>query len=170
MDLLPPLHFAQLATSLVTLNLAGNKLARHGLSDTSLQMDPEQHLFCPWLLETLSIADNRLHSLPAGLFGQLGNLQSLDLSSNPLSEMDAATIQAIGGIATLISLALADCRLASLSHGLLDGLTQLETLDLSGNPFTMIDPRLRSAPSITSLVFDRSYQLFFPSILNFSVH
>ena len=171
MDLLPPFHFAPLATCLVTLNLAGNKLTRSGLSDTSLQMDPEQHLSRPWVLETLSLADNRLHSLPADIFGQLGKLQSLDLSSNPLSEMEAATIQAIGVIASLTSLSLADCRLASLSHGLLDGLTQLETLDLSGNPLTMIDPRLRSAPSITSLIFDRSYKcLFHPSILNFSVH
>ena len=36
-----------------------------------------------------------------------------------------------------------------------DGLTQLESLDLSGNPFTTVDPRLRSAPSLTSLVLDR---------------
>ena len=157
--LLPPLQLAHLASSLVNLNLAGNKLARSGLSDDSLQMDPVQHLSRPWVLETLSLADNRLHSLPADIFGQLGSLQSLDLSSNPLSEMDAATIQAIGGIASLLSLSLADCRLASLSHGLLDGLIQLETLDLSGNPLTMVDPRLRSAPSITSLVLDRSYIL-----------
>ena len=157
--LLPPLQLAHLASSLVNLNLAGNKLARSGLSDDSLQMDPVQHLSRPWILETLSLADNRLHSLPADIFGQLGSLQSLDLSSNPLSEMDAATIQAIGGIASLLSLSLADCRLASLSHGLLDGLIQLETLDLSGNPLTMIDPRLRSAPSITSLVLDRSYKI-----------
>ena len=157
--LLPPLQLAHLASSLVNLNLAGNKLARSGLSDDSLQMDPVQHLSRPWILETLSLADNRLHSLPADIFGQLGSLQILDLSSNPLSEMDAATIQAIGGIASLLSLSLADCRLASLSHGLLDGLIQLETLDLSGNPLTMVDPRLRSAPSITSLVLDRSYIL-----------
>ena len=132
---LPPLHFADLAASLLNLNLAGNNLAMEGLSDTSLQMDPEQHLSQAWSLETLSLADNRLHSLPADIFGQLGGLQNLDLSSNPLSEMDAATIQAIGGIASLVSLSLADCRLASLSHGLLDGLTQLESFDLSGNPF-----------------------------------
>ena len=158
LTLLPPLHFAQLAASLLNLNLAGNKLAVKGLSDTSLQMDPEQHLTQPWMLETLSLADNRLHSLPADIFGQLGRLQSLDLSSNPLSEMDAATIQAIGGIPSLLSLSLAHCRLASLSHGLLDGLTQLENLDLSENPFTIVDPRLRSAPSITSLALDRSYK------------
>ena len=132
---LPPLHFADLAASLLNLNLAGNNLAMEGLSDTSLQMDPEQHLSQAWSLETLSLADNRLHSLPADIFGQLGGLQNLDLSSNPLSEMDAATIQAIGGIASLVSLSLADCRLASLSYGLLDGLTQLESFDLSGNPF-----------------------------------
>ena len=163
LTLLPPLHFAQLAASLLNLNLAGNKLAVKGLSDASLQMDPEQHLTQPWMLETLSLADNRLHSLPADIFGQLGRLQSLDLSSNPLSEMDAATIQAIGGIASLLSLSLAHCRLASLSHGLLDGLTQLEKLDLSENPFTIVDPRLRSAPSITSLVLDRSYKTLLPN-------
>ena len=163
--LLPPLHFAHLAASLITLNLAGNKLAVKGLSDASLQMDPEQHLSQPWMLQTLSLADNRLHSLPPDIFGQLGRLQSLDLSSNPLSEMDAATIQAIGGIASLLFLSLADCRLASLSHGMLDGLTQLDTLDLSGNPLTMVDPRLRSAPSIASLVLDRSYTLLAFSVL-----
>ena len=179
---LPPFHFVNLAQSLVLLNLAGNMLSITGLSDTSLQMNPEQHLSQAWVLETLSLADNRLHSLPADLFGQLSRLQSLDLSSNPLSEMDAATVQAIGGIVTLNSLSLADCGLTSLSHGLVgiiiviliititminpittimimikvDGLTQLESFDLSGNPFTTVDPRLRSAPSLTSLVLDRS--------------
>ena len=173
---LPPFHFVNLSSTLVFLNLAGNMLSITGLSDTSLQMNPEQHLSQAWVLETLSLADNRLHSLPADLFGQLSRLQSLDLSSNPLSEMDAATVQAIGGIVTLKSLSLADCGLTSLSHGLVgiiiviliititminlitikvDGLTQLESFDLSGNPFTTVDPRLRSAPSLTSLVLDR---------------
>jgi len=157
LDSLAALQFSNLSSSLLILNLSGNQLTPTGLSPLALHQDPEAQAVAPWRLQVLSLADNRLHSIPAPLFAQLGNLEALDLGGNPLGpDMDPSTTQAIGGLASLSSLVLASCGLTSLPPALLPGLTLLSSLDLSGNPLTVVDPSLALAPSLTSLLLDRT--------------
>ena len=77
----------------------------------SCHQDPEALALHPWALVTLSLADNRLHSLEASLLEQvtgyagsgppslqLGKLQTLDLSSNPLHILDTGTAAALSTV------------------------------------------------------------------------
>ena len=156
---LDPFQFASLAPTLLRLDLSRSQLAVAGLSAASLHLDLEgldEERVATWRLQELRLADNRLHSLPHDLLAQLGMLETLDLSSNPLVDLDPDTAGAIGGVASLQSLSLASCQLSSLPAGLLVSLTQLGTLDLSDNSFTVVDPLLRTAHSLHSLALDRN--------------
>ena len=158
---LAPHQFAPLAPTLLRLDLSRNQLAVAGLPAASLHLDLEgldglEERSATWRLQELRLADNRLHSLPHDLLAQLGMLETLDLSSNPLVDLDPDTAGAIGGVASLQSLSLASCQLSSLPAGLLASLTQLGTLDLSDNSFTVVDPLLRMAHSLHSLALDRN--------------
>ena len=108
----------------------------------------------PFVLIDLSLANNRIHSLPPTIFSQLGKLEELDLSFNPLGDMDDSTATAIGSVASLHFLSLKECQLSFLPEPLLSGLTQLLRLDLSGNYFTSVDPRIRLAHSLAGLALD----------------
>ena len=109
----------------------------------------------PFVLIDLSLTNNRIHSLPSAIFAQLGNLE--ELSFNPLGDMDDSTATAIGSVVSLHFLSLSECQLSFLPEPLLSGLTQLLRLDLSGNYFTSVDPRIRLAPSLASLALDNNH-------------
>jgi Leucine-rich repeat (LRR) protein len=57
----------------------------------------------PFALIELSLANNRIHSLPPAIFSQLGKLEDLDLSLNPLDDMDDSTTAVIGSVVSLHS-------------------------------------------------------------------
>ena len=70
--------------------------------------------------------------------------------------MDDSTAAAIGSVVYLKFLSLSECELGFLPGPLLSGLTQLLRLDLSGNYFTSVDPRIRLAPNLASLALDNN--------------
>jgi hypothetical protein len=59
--------------------LGDNKIDAAGLDDESFAKDmvEDDTLF---VLIDVSLANNRIHSLPPAIFAQLGNLEDLDLS------------------------------------------------------------------------------------------
>ena len=148
--------FANISKDLLHLDLGDNKITAAGLNVESFGKDLLED-DTPFALIDLSLSNNRIHSLPAVLFSHLGNLEDLDLSFNPLGEMDDNTSTAIGSIVSLHYLNLQECELSFLPDKLLSGLTQLLRLDISGNYFTTVDPRIRLAPSLASLVLDNNH-------------
>jgi len=148
--------FAALSHSLLHLDLSDNRISAAGLSDQSLGKDMIED-DTPFVLIDLSLSNNRIHSLPPAIFSQIVNLEDLDLSFNPLGDMDDSTATAIGSLVSLHYLNLKECQLTFLPETLLSGLFQLLRLDLSGNYFTSVDPRLRMVPSLASLVLDNNH-------------
>ena len=71
--------------------------------------------------------------------------------------MDDSTATAIGSVVSLHFLTLRECQLSYLPEPLMSGLTQVQKLDLSGNYFTSVDPRIRLAPSLASLALDNNH-------------
>ena len=84
------------------------------------------------LTGTLHLRDRGLRTLKAGDFAGLGGIVAVDLSDNALAGLPAG---AFGGLdATLTRLDLSDNDLVVLPARLLEDLTGLAALDLSGNP------------------------------------
>jgi Leucine-rich repeat (LRR) protein len=105
--------FTNISNDLLHLDLGDNKIDAAGLDDDSFAKDlvEDDTLF---VLIDLSLANNRIHSLPPAIFAQLGNLEDLDLSFNPLDEIDDSTATAIGSVASLHFLSLRECELSFL--------------------------------------------------------
>ena len=148
--------FAALSKHLLHLDLSDNRISAAGLSDESLGKNMMED-DTPFVLIDLCLSNNRIHSLPPAIFSQIVNLEDLDLSFNPLGDMDESTATAIGSLVSLHYLNLQECQLTFLPETLLSGLFQLMRLDLSGNYFTSVDPRLRMVPSLATLVLDNNH-------------
>ena len=116
--------FANISKDLLHLDLGDNKIDAAGLNDESFGKNMVED-DTPFALIDLSLANNRIHSLPSAIFAQLGNLEDLDLSVNPLGDMDDSTATAIGSVVSLHFLSLSECQLSFLPLPLLSGLTQL---------------------------------------------
>ena len=141
-----------LLASLTSLDLNHNQLDSRGLSETSLQPAGAERSN----LTILNISHNKIGHLPPSLFAYLHHLETLDLSFNPLDQLDSDTSSAIGAVGTLQFLDLRGCGLRVLQEEMMAGLTQLRTLDLSSNHFTRIDPSIRAASALTSLIVDNN--------------
>merc|ERR1711936_1250172 len=140
-----------ISKDLILLNFKDNKINVTGLNEESFSTKLNED---PFSLKFLILSDNRIHSLPPALFSRLSNLEHLDLSSNPLVDLDMNTSTAIGTATSLQSLNLQECQLSYLPNTLLSGLTLLKTLDLSNNYFQVVDPSIKLASGITSLNID----------------
>lgn len=143
---------ASLLASLTSLDLSQNQLTSAGLTEASLQPAGAEKSN----LRILNLSHNQIDQLPATLFAHLDHLETLDLSFNPLGELDSATISAIGAVSSLQFLDLQGCGLRALQEEMMAGLTQLRTLDISSNHFTRIDPSIRATPVLTSLIVDNN--------------
>ena len=143
---------ASLLASLTSLDLNHNELNSRGLTETSLQPAGAEKSN----LTILNLSHNKIDQLPATLFAYLDHLETLDLSFNPLAQLDSQTSSAIGAVASLQFLDLRGCHLRILPEEMMAGLTQLRTLDLSSNHFTRIDPSIRAASALTSLIVDNN--------------
>ena len=82
-------------------------------------------------LEELSLWKNRLARLPAGAFEGLRDLERLSLTDNRLVALEPG---AFSGMPSLTGLSLQNNRLRNLQPGLFEGLESLETLALRWNP------------------------------------
>ena len=141
-----------LLASLTWLDLSENQLSSPGLSEASLQPRGGERSS----LLILNVSHNKISHLPPTLFASLDLLESLDLSFNPLTDLDGASSSAIGAVGSLQFLAVRGCGLRALQEEMMAGLRQLRTLDLSSNHFTRIDPSIRAAPALTSLIVDNN--------------
>ena len=107
--------FANISKDLLHLDLGDNKIDAAALDDDSFAKDMVED-DTKFVLIDLSLGNNRIHSLPAAIFSQLGNLEDLDLSFNPLDEIDDSTATAIGSVVSLHFLSLKECQLSFLPN------------------------------------------------------
>lgn len=90
-------------------------------------------------LEQLRIGNNQLTSLPAGLFQGLGALQLLYLHDNQLTSLPEGLFQGLGALHLLY---LHSNQLTSLPEGLFQGLGDLRTLFINNNLLSSLPSRL----------------------------
>jgi len=106
------------------LDLADNLLISSDNQDGGVRTRFPAEVF-PALLE-LDLTGNRLEAIVVGAFGNLGRLQTLRLSDNPLMDVETG---ALDGLPALSRLELDRCvRLTHLKAGALAGLARLRTL------------------------------------------
>jgi hypothetical protein len=82
-------------------------------------------------LQTLILADNTLRSLPTEAFSSLLLLETLDLRSNHLADLDSDVFRS--GPSRLSRLLMADNQLNNMPYQQLASLRMLKTLDLANN-------------------------------------
>ena len=90
-------------------------------------------------LRHLHMDGNAISALPPGLFKDLSELDSLDLSTNQLIELAPGVFD---GLDNLRDLDLRQNGLSRLPLGLFDGLTKVRTLHLGENRLTALEPGL----------------------------
>ncbi len=121
LDHLPVDLFEHLDPSLLTLKLNGNPLGAlpAGVFDGLTGV------------RTLELSNTGLTELPAGLFAELDRLEVLQLVENRLRAFPAAALADVAG--TLQWLIMRDNGLESIAAGAFDGMTQLRRLELQNN-------------------------------------
>ncbi|KAL3874289.1 hypothetical protein ACJMK2_037328 [Sinanodonta woodiana] len=121
--------FAGITDTLLFLNLAVNRLGYNTNKKESLHFLSSQH----WTdLEQLSLAYNKLDTIPDGPFRNMPKLAYLALKS---------------------------CQLSFISNGLLQGLQNLHTLDVSENRITQISSNaFVHTPQLKKLRLDRQHK------------
>ena len=157
-------------------NLKSLSLQSHNAdwSSVLMEMDIDSLKRIP-ALEELTLANNNLWSVPAGILCDLDNLKSLNLSHNHLLEVSNVGLSAgssscqtdlveidlsnnvisslsggdLGQAPSLRVLDLANNRISILSDDAFAGLVQLREIDLSGNQLSALPPN----------VFNKSQQL-----------
>jgi len=116
-------------SSLRFLDLSGNDLL--SVDGTLLHGKP--------LLQRVVLRDNRLASLPTGLFSGCASLIYIDASSNTISRIEAGVFGA-AGLPNLYGLDLSNNRLSAMDGVLLPAVPSLAQVDISGNRLTALDP------------------------------
>ncbi|XP_069505462.1 leucine-rich alpha-2-glycoprotein [Ambystoma mexicanum] len=100
-------------------------------------------------LEELYMSDNKLTSLPSGLFKDLPQLHTLDLSNNLLEDLPAGLFDFS---VALKSLVLSGNRFTTLNPALFQQLQKLEWLDVSSNRLQRVSADcFKSLPSLKIL-------------------
>ncbi|XP_061728079.1 leucine-rich repeat neuronal protein 2-like isoform X2 [Cydia pomonella] len=102
-------------------------------------------------MRTLNLSYNQLHSLHQDLFEHLPELNSLDLSGNPLTTIDYVTLMAISSLPMLEDLRLRSCQLTEIPDRFLHTPRYLEYLDLSDNQLAMVPQELEEARNLVYL-------------------
>ena len=94
------------------------------------------------LLKKLNLRENDITVIHRGDFGDLHCLEELDLSINLLGQMEAFSDGAFAGLGnSLRSLKLHDCHMALIPTVALSGLNQLKHLDISNNKISYMSNR-----------------------------
>ena len=94
-------------------------------------------------LEDLSLSNNSLTTLPAGVFDELTALEWLFLSGNSLTTLPAGVFD---GLTALTWLRLHRNSLSTLPDDVFEELTALEDLNLEGNPGAPFSPTADALP------------------------
>ncbi|CAL8140087.1 unnamed protein product [Orchesella dallaii] len=139
------------------LDLSYNNL-RSGSLNEKVFMGPfnASQGYFPLPLKHLNLSHNFIHSLNIKAFDHLTNLQTLDLSHNPLKVLSGTTSMAIASMKNLEYLGLAQCGLDQIHAGMLHDLDKLSALDLSGNLFVEVPQELRYTHNLIVLNLDRN--------------
>ena len=103
-------------------------------------------------VDKISLANNGLNKLPAGIFSDLSNLREVDISANNLTVLDT-TIFLNNRLLTSINLS--KNGLSSIFM-VFKGLTELKTLRLSSNFLTAINNEFISLQSLESISLDNN--------------
>jgi len=136
--------------SILRLNLSHNQISSisgNVFQDGSMDVNRSN-------LTHLDLSHNSLSSLPNDLFYFTVKLEALSLAHNPLVELDLSTSQALATLTGLRYLNLAYCGLRILPQEVMNQLKHLLTLDLKGNHFISVDPNIKLAKELTSLIID----------------
>lgn len=105
-------------------------------------------------LKNLYLSHNLIKTLDKDQFDHVTKLEYLDLSYNPLEELNEDVITAISELTSLKTLDLSYTHLKSMPDNFLHALKSLDTLYLSGNMFMGFPKDLEHAHSLTTLYFD----------------
>lgn len=105
-----------------------SKIEHLDLSTGQIQSVPTSVLASAPSLSWLSLATNNIKILPKGAFPDNNNLIYLDLSANPFPRIDADTFASLKKVEHLI---LNEDLLLSLDLSMLNGVAELETLEVS---------------------------------------
>ncbi|XP_041971218.1 leucine-rich repeat neuronal protein 3-like [Aricia agestis] len=138
--------------ALRVLDLSHNKLTTERLSPHAFEgrFSPEE--FEPLgAMRVLNLAYNELHSLHQDLFEHLPELTELDLSGNPLTTLDHATLISISSLQMLKVLRMRDCGLTEIPDKFLHTPRFLERLDLSANSLTAVPQELDETKNLLYL-------------------
>ncbi|XP_059056716.1 leucine-rich repeat neuronal protein 3-like [Achroia grisella] len=141
------------------LDLSHNDLPTSAINKISLAGYLEDNFVLPRRfpdITSLNLAYNDIHSLQKDVFIFMMELQSLDLSGNPLGYLDQVTMGAISDLTKLKELRLSGCGLESIPEGLLRRQRRLERLDLSNNKFTSVPTVLSEPVSLLYLNLNRN--------------
>lgn len=146
-------------TSLVAANFRGpEELQTLDLSRNSIESMPSAVFRYSRQLKTLNLAHNNLPELVPRVFFGLTSLSSLDMSHNPLGALPGMVFSDLPNLRELRCIS---CSLITFSEELIDALTQLEHLDLSGNRLTEI-PSMTGCNHLATLMLSGNLLTYVP--------
>lgn len=107
-------------------------------------------------MQTLNLANNRLHELDPDVFEHLPSLEKLTLSGNYFHEIANGANSAISRLPKLQFLDLSYMELENLPEHMLHSLKQLRHIRLTGNLFAKLPSALGYAARLESLNMDEN--------------
>ncbi|XP_026673875.1 leucine-rich repeat neuronal protein 3-like [Ceratina calcarata] len=144
------------------INLTELDLSYNYLTGEALRPSVFEGKFSPFAYEpleklvTLNMAHNKLHWLNQDIFEHMSSLKILNLSGNPLTNIDARTTIALSSLSQLEELDLSYCNLTTLPEHLFRTAIHLKKLNISGNKFFIPPASLNEALTLEVLYMDEN--------------
>lgn len=139
-------------TSLEWLDLSDNKLTNKALQKQVFEGHYDSHEYQPMKrLKWLNLIGNDLHALNPDVFDHLDALETLLLGRNQFKIIDPNTAGAISSLITLKVLDLSFMELRTIPRDMLHAPRSMQTLNLTGNLFTVLPEALHFTPNLVNL-------------------